>query len=116
MPLPVLSCVMLLFSIFLSGCDVNVPRHSVGNWESKPNYLTQFQYVPPGMPGSDAILNSCSDPNVVPALQCSGHGRCRDWHNVVAGTNPHAPALAFCECNIDYADPECSTPRKSQVT
>jgi len=114
--LPLLSCLTLFCGFFLQGCNVAVPRHTVGNWEAKPNYLTEFQYVPPGKPDTSAILNSCMDPAIATTLQCSGHGSCRQWNDVAVNPNAKLPKLAFCECDRDYADPECTTPRKSQVT
>jgi len=95
---------------------VVVPRHKLGNWEAKPNYLAEFQYVIPGTPKT-AILNSCNDPGVVgTSLQCSGHGKCRAWNDLATGADAQAKRLSFCECDRDYADPECTTPRKSQLT
>jgi len=113
---PILACFAVLCAFSLQGCDVNPPRHMVGNWEAKPNYLSEYQYSPPGKPASNAILNSCSDPSISAALQCSGHGFCRRWNDLAPSANPTAPKLSFCECSRDYADPECTTPRKSQVT
>jgi len=114
--LPVLSCLTLFCGFFLQGCNVAVPRHTVGNWEAKPNYLTEFQYVPPGKPETSAILNSCMDPGIATSLQCSGHGSCRQWNDVAVVPGSKLPKLVFCECDRDYADPECTTARKSQVT
>lgn len=114
--LPVLSCLTLFCGFFLQGCNVAVPRHTVGNWEAKPNYLTEFQYVPPGKPATSAILNSCMDPAIATSLQCSGHGSCRQWNDVAVVPSSKLPKLVFCECDRDYADPECTTARKSQVT
>lgn len=112
---PIFGCLVLLFSLALQGCDITVPRHEIGNWLQKVNYLEQYQFI---LPGSDSkpILNSCSDPAVTSALQCGGHGRCRDWNDLVPGVNDGAKRLAFCECDRDWADPECGTPRKSQQT
>lgn len=114
--LPILGGLTLICAFCLQGCNVAVPRHAVGNWEAKPSYLSKFQYDIPGKPKAAAILNSCSDPSISAALQCNGQGQCRDWNDMVPGANPNAPRLAFCECNRDYADPECTTERKSQVT
>lgn len=109
-------CMALLSSFSLQGCNITVPRHEIGNWEQKDNYLKEFQYKAPGEEASRAILNSCSNPDVTSTLQCNGHGKCRDWNDLVPGALPGAHRLAFCECNRDWADPECRTPRKSQQT
>jgi len=95
---------------------VDVPRHSVGNWEGKTNYLTDFQYAPPGKSASKVILNSCSNKDISATLQCTGHGRCRGWHDVMPGAAAGVQSLSFCECHRDWADPECNTPRKSQIS
>eukprot|EP00392_Amoebophrya_sp_AT5.2_P011600 g11679.t1 len=43
-------------------------------------------------------------------LQCSGRGVCKPFNpdNI---QNP----TSFCDCDRDYADPECRTKRKSQI-
>lgn len=95
---------------------MDVPRHSVANWEGKTNYLTDFQYAPLGKSASKVILNSCSNKDISATLQCTGHGRCRGWHDVMPGAAPGVQTLAFCECHRGWADPECRTPRKSQLS
>jgi TM2 domain-containing membrane protein YozV len=107
--------IALFCSLLLEGCNFNVPRHFIGNWEAKVNYLTEFQYLPPGKTNvSAAILNSCNDPNITVAMRCNGHGRCKDWFPSVGGVQQKR--LAFCDCDTNWADPECRTPRKSQLT
>lgn len=116
-----ISIAALLCSMALQGCDVNVPRHGVGNWESKENYLTKFQYMIPAMGSkpATAILNSCNNAAIPIEMQCTGHGRCMPWNNVkttsAMGVN-NPKELRFCECDQDWADPECNTQRKSQMT
>jgi len=111
-----ISCLALLCALALQGCNIDVPRHIIGNWEAKLSYLTEFQYTMPGKKNTSAILNSCSDPAITSTLQCNGHGRCRDWNDFMPGAAPSSKTLSFCECTRDWADPECRTPRKSQVT
>merc|ERR1719161_1933909 len=104
-------------SLVLHGCDVNIPRHTIGNWEAKENYLVEYEYVAPGKTSEEAILNSCTTAlSTYSGLQCNGHGRCKDWNEVVPGMDMTLPRLSFCECDRDWADPECKTPRKSQIT
>jgi len=95
----------------LQGCAFDVPTHALGNWHAKRNYLTSYEYILPGQPGSTGALNSCVT-NISSALQCSGHGLCRTFRRDSVQANP----LSFCECDRDYADPECRTRRKSQLT
>jgi len=114
-PLPFI-CATVLCALSLQGCDVSVPRHAIGNWESKTSYLKKYEWTPPGKPASSAFLNTCGDPSLPSALQCTGHGQCRDWNVLMPGADAGIPRLAFCECDRYYADPECKTLRKSQVT
>jgi TM2 domain-containing membrane protein YozV len=94
----------------LQGCELRVPQHTVGNWRAKEDYLIKNQYIPPGAGPEDAILNSCSLSKLAQTLQCSGRGVCRPWFE----NNLNNPIM-FCECDRDWADPECRTPRRSQV-
>ena len=94
----------------LQGCDLSVPQHTVGNWRAKEDYLIKHQYIPPGAGPADAILNSCSLERLAQTLQCSGRGVCRPWFK----DNLNNPIM-FCDCDRDWADPECRTPRKSQA-
>jgi len=84
--------------------------HRIGNWRAHPDYLTKFKYVPPGGTSEDALLNSCSIPNLSHTLQCSGHGMCKAWDE-----NDLNNTVMFCECDPGWADPECRTKRKSQA-
>mmetsp|Transcript_109383 Transcript_109383/g.315028 ORF Transcript_109383/g.315028 Transcript_109383/m.315028 type:complete len:565 (+) Transcript_109383:54-1748(+) len=95
----------------LQGCVMDVPHHEVGNWRRNPDYLTAYEFIRPGEPANTAVLNSCSA-GVPETLQCSGRGYCKEF-------NPNAVvrnAISFCACDRDWADPECRTRRKSQVT
>lgn len=107
-------------AICLQGCSVKVPRHKIGNWETEPSYLVQYQFTPPKAFGvikeNKPILNSCSDPAIALTMVCSGHGRCKDWHDGAIGETAGLRRLSFCECDPEWADPECRTPRKSQQT
>jgi hypothetical protein len=94
----------------LQGCDASVPQHTVGNWRAQEDYLIKNQYIPPGGSADNAILNSCSLERLAQTLQCSGRGVCRPWFK----DNLNNPIM-FCDCDRDWADPECRTPRKSQA-
>jgi len=73
--------------------------------------------LPPGADGVAPRLNSCAgSPGLADALRCSGHGRCADWFDdgeLDTGLSEHH--AVFCACDRDWADPECSTPRRSQA-
>jgi len=97
-------------SLLLQGCDFDVPTHSVGNWRAETDYLISFEFVPPGMPARNAVLNSCAYPHLSQTVQCGGRGVCRVWDETDLENS-----AAFCFCDRDWADPECSTKRKSQV-
>lgn len=84
--------------------------HKVGNWRLKENYLKKFAYFPPGAAQGKYIHNSCSVPNLAHTLSCSGHGVCNTWDNV----DVHNP-VRFCNCDPEWADPECRTRRKSKA-
>lgn len=99
-----------LLAFLLQGCDVDVPAHTVGNWRGEADYLLTFEFVPPGGSPAQAMLNSCSLPLLSQTVQCSGRGACKRWDDGRT-TNP----TAFCDCDRDWADPECRTPRKSQL-
>mmetsp|Transcript_21240 Transcript_21240/g.39345 ORF Transcript_21240/g.39345 Transcript_21240/m.39345 type:complete len:603 (+) Transcript_21240:112-1920(+) len=103
-----------VLALALQGCDVTIPKHTVGNWRTKEDYLMQYKYVPPGKPLSKAVLNSCSVPDLPPTEQCSGKGFCRSFSTSSVHAQNLKP-LAFCQCDRNYADPECSTKRKSQT-
>lgn len=94
----------------LQGCDAKVPEHNVGNWRAEEDYLIKYAYLPPGAGPADSILNSCSLDRLAQTLQCSGRGICKPWDD----NNLNNPVM-FCDCDRDWADPECRTPRKSQV-
>jgi len=102
--------VLVFAALSLQGCDYDVPSHKVGNWRTEDDYLIDFQFVPPGGSPRDGLLNSCSLDRLSPTLQCSGRGVCKIW-DVDNLQNP----TAFCECERDWADPECKTRRKSQA-
>jgi len=95
----------------LQGCDADVPSHAVGNWRGESDYLINFEFIPPEGSAKDAKLNSCSFAHLAQTLQCSGRGICKAWD-----PDNLANPISFCECDRDWADPECRTPRKSQIT
>lgn len=97
-----------MIAVTLQGCDLDVPRHEVGNWRQHSDYLVQYEFIAPGQMGPSATLNSCTA-DVAQTLQCSGHGYCR-----AVSARPNS--VSFCLCDRDWADPECRTQRKSQTT
>mmetsp|Transcript_57712 Transcript_57712/g.91740 ORF Transcript_57712/g.91740 Transcript_57712/m.91740 type:complete len:535 (-) Transcript_57712:115-1719(-) len=102
---------LIAIGISLQGCDYDVPIHRVGNWRGQPDYLVKYEFIPPGASVTQgASLNSCSLQRLSQTLQCSGRGVCKLWD-----PNNLDNKLAFCECDRDYADPECRTKRKSQT-
>jgi len=101
----------------LQGCDADIAHHSLGNWRAKPNYLNEYRFIPPGANAHDAILNSCAKKGVEPSLQCSGRGYCKAFSTGAAPMQIDGlEMLSFCYCDPGWADPECGTPRKSQMT
>jgi len=107
----------------LQGCQLDIPRHDVANWQKKENYFEEFSYTAPSSNPArhgTSKLNSCSDDSLAPSLQCSGHGRCQNWFPAqdlgVNGTAVLEGGPRFCSCDRDWTDPECSTQRKSQLT
>merc|ERR1719482_885416 len=55
-------------SMTLQGCLLSAKEHTIGFWRTKPNYMTEFKYMPPsaddGTPRRP-MLNSC---NVIPGM------------------------------------------------
>lgn len=94
--------------ISLQGCEAT--GHAAANWESKASYIVDFQFVPPGQPVSTSVLNSCQITNLPLKLRCNGNGACKQFQ-VSASKSP----MFFCQCDRDWADPECRTRRKSQA-
>jgi hypothetical protein len=102
--------ILVVISFSLQGCDtVPVPTHVYASWRQQPDYLVDFQYALPGSGEYKPFLNSCSMAGLVMGMQCNGHGSCMPWDP--ADTN----SPTFCECDTDWADPECRTKRKSQT-
>lgn len=105
----------LLFASVHAGLfDIDIPSHEQGNWQAKSNYMIEHEYVPPGPIGTPAVLNSCSA-DVPSSVRCSGHGHCIHWNENADRSFPQS-MLTFCKCDTYWADPECRTQRKSQVT
>jgi TM2 domain-containing membrane protein YozV len=102
---------LIALAVSMQGCDFDVPAHTVGNWRSEPDYLIAYEFIPPGGSPRNAMLNSCMLERLSSTLQCNGRGVCKRWNNDDL-ENP----TAFCECDRDWADPECRTRRKSQAT
>merc|ERR1719420_2356226 len=103
--------IIVALAFVLQGCDVDVPSHVVGNWRGEADYLITYEFIPPEGSAKDAKLNSCSFAHLAQTLQCSGRGICKAWD-----ADNLANPISFCECDRDWADPECRTPRKSQIT
>jgi hypothetical protein len=97
-------------SFGLQGCNYAVPTHQVGNWRGETDYLLAYEFIPPGSGPQDARLNSCSMEGLSQTLQCNGRGICKPFD-----PNNLANPINFCECDPEYADPECRTERKSQA-
>jgi len=107
---------MLAIVMSLQGCELQrgidpTATHTVGNWRGEPDYLIKHQYVPKGQPANTAVLNSCTISTLAANEQCSGRGKCEMWD-----PENHASMLTFCLCDEGWADPECRTRRKSQLT
>mmetsp|Transcript_82943 Transcript_82943/g.173666 ORF Transcript_82943/g.173666 Transcript_82943/m.173666 type:complete len:537 (-) Transcript_82943:30-1640(-) len=117
--------VLAISSVSLHGC--NIAGHATAEWQLKPSYLANFQYVPTKLsvpsgdteawqlPLSQAVMNSCEVVGLKKDEECSGNGVCRPWNMTTAASNPRIPALTFCQCYRDWADPQCRTRRKSQA-
>jgi len=103
---------VLFVAFTLQGCDVEVPRHTIGAWRSVPDYLVSSGYLPDDDPDATPMLNSCRQDSLKPYEMCQGHGFCRTWNVEHRADDP----ITFCECERDWAGPECRTRRKSQVT
>lgn len=106
----------------LQGCSLFIPSHRVPNWKKDSDYLVRFEHVPAGKLETAATLNSCNILNSPEGDEvCSGRGQCKPWSIQplkVASLNATVSslnALSFCECDYQWADPECRTKRKSQM-
>jgi len=106
---------LLFCACNLQGCSMFIPSHRVPNWKKESDYLLQYEFVPEGQPESAATLNSCRSA-VVGEKVCSGRGQCKPWSHapLKVDTSP-ANYTSFCECEYQWADPECGTRRKSQI-
>lgn len=105
-----LAVVVGVMALCLQGCEGEIPRHDIGNWRGKPDYLVSYEYVQPGGSAQQATLNSCGqDLKLAATQQCSGRGYCRAWNK------QDGNSISFCSCDSGWADPECRTPRKSQT-
>jgi len=102
--------VLAFITFHIQGCDVDVPAHQVGNWRGQDDYLITYEFIPPGGSAKDAKLNSCAFEQLAQTLQCSGRGVCKAWDAENLNNQ-----LTFCECDRDWADPECRTQRRSQL-
>lgn len=105
-------------AVSLQGCQLSIPRHTVGNWRTRANYLMAYEYTLPGAADNAAGgsgLNSCESEEMPKSLRCNGHGHCVEWFDHMSIGVNSTTSLSFCECGLDWADPECGTQRKSQV-
>jgi TM2 domain-containing membrane protein YozV len=110
----ILSFVSIL-AVMLQGCEnEGVPQHVVGNWRAKTNYLNTYQFIRPDEDANTAVLNSCMQRDIPASSQCNGRGYCR-FFNQNAITAQQENPIKFCQCERDWADPECGTKRKSQL-
>jgi hypothetical protein len=109
---------LLALALSLQGCNMEIPHHVVGNWRTKVNYLTEYSFIDTsaGSSSNAAVLNSCNQAGIEANKQCSGRGFCKTFtENSEAVQQASLPPLAFCQCERDWADPECGTKRKSQT-
>jgi len=92
-----------------------IEQHELGNWRAVPSYLSLFKYLPAGQNVNSAVLNSCAQPHLPASEQCNGRGYCKEF-NSRGLMDPHRSSnpLVFCQCDRDWADPECGSRRKSQ--
>merc|ERR1719440_2657870 len=68
------------------------------------------------MNANNAVLNSCAQKNALATERCNGRGYCRAFSKTFVATKDDDTPLSFCQCERDWADPECGTKRKSQMT
>lgn len=108
-------CFVAILALTLHGCDMHIPTHKVGVWRTKNNYLTEYKFLPPGKRANAAVLNSCSLVDLPVTQQCNGRGFCKSFRASAKAAKQSQP-LSFCECDVNWADPECGTRRKSQRT
>jgi TM2 domain-containing membrane protein YozV len=102
--------VRLHCAISLHGCDLVIATHDLANWLQKETYLIKWGYMQ--QTSAVAQLNSCNDDQV--KTVCSGHGQCTTFTSKSSSSKFTPSSLSFCKCDADWADPECSTRRKSQ--
>mmetsp|Transcript_94696 Transcript_94696/g.171003 ORF Transcript_94696/g.171003 Transcript_94696/m.171003 type:complete len:563 (+) Transcript_94696:128-1816(+) len=116
----VLMVVLAVCTVSLQGCSIAVPSHKKPNWRAKSDYLVKYEYVPPGQLATDASLNSCNAKVASGVLQCSGRGECIPFSklplSMVTSNHSVQHSAFFCKCDSGWADPECRTKRKSQIT
>jgi len=110
----ILATGLVAAALCLQGCNVALPKHQVGNWRKQPDYLVNYEFAPKGQSSTTSRLNSCAVNNLPPAMQCSGKGYCKQMGR--QKKNSDYEPMYFCQCDRDWADPECRTRRKSQVT
>jgi TM2 domain-containing membrane protein YozV len=109
-PRSALAVALASAAVVLQGCEFDVPTHTVGKWRQEEDYLIKYEFVPPGSSPADAVINSCGLQRLSQTLQCSGRGVCKMWQSEDMQSH-----TSFCECDRDWADPECGTPRDSQA-
>lgn len=103
----VLGICLAFITIYMQGCSVTT--HSVPAWMTKPDYVVEFSYIDTSAVTS---YNSCHQgANLTSSEVCNGHGTCTTW-----SSGPGSWSTMFCACDRAYADPECRTRRKSQIT
>lgn len=103
--------VSLLIAVLLQGCNF-IKMHDTGFWLQKTNYIDKFSYV---TPSGNTTLNSCADSGIPDSLKCNGRGSCKAWSSEAMPSQVLKPRLSFCQCDKQYAGPECETVRKSNL-
>mmetsp|Transcript_1930 Transcript_1930/g.4375 ORF Transcript_1930/g.4375 Transcript_1930/m.4375 type:complete len:567 (-) Transcript_1930:66-1766(-) len=114
-----LTAPLVVVAASLQGCEAALGKAAAA-WEAKASYVVNYQFIPVQSKNSGAwqissrsgVLNSCDVLDLPKSQQCSGNGVCKQWN---PSSNDSSP-ISFCECDRDWADPECRTKRKSQAS
>lgn len=102
---PLLVALLAFLAVGLQGCDLVVNFHTVGNWRKQPNYLQEWSV--------NGTLNTCMNHSLTPSQQCNGNGYCLIYD--MAPRMTMKDGLYICKCEREWAGPDCSVPRKSQM-
>lgn len=93
---------------YLGIVNLRIPSHPQPFWRAKRSYWDKFAYREPVT--KKLAFGSCMNPAVNGLEVCSGQGHCMPW-DAEDLSNP----VFFCECNKQFAGPECNYKRKSQA-